>query len=72
MRASLQKIEAVFHAALELPASERRAFLDRACAGDPDLLREVESLLHHNSGHTTAFHAAVQPVASDLLTTVRR
>ena len=71
MRASRQQIEAVFHAALEVPASERRAFLDRACAGDPDLLREVESLLQHSSGHTTAFNAAVQPVASDLLTTVR-
>ena len=70
MSAPLSRIEAVFHEALELPATDRRAFLDRVCAGDPDLLREVESLLEHQSEHTTAFAAAVQPVASDLLTTI--
>ena len=70
MRPTLQKIETVFHAALELAASERAAFLETACAGDPELLREVESLLRHNSGHTTAFRAAIEPVASNLLTTV--
>ena len=69
MRASLQKIEAIFHDALALPASDRRAFIDRTCAGDPDLVLEVESLLQHNSEHTAAFEAVVQPVASDLLTT---
>src|SRR6476620_658971 len=70
MRPTLQKIEAVFHAALELPEPDRAAFLHAACAGDPDLLREVESLLRHNSGHTTAFRATIEPVASNLLTTV--
>src|SRR4249920_2012657 len=70
MRPTLQKIEAVFHAALDLPASDRPAFLQTACAGDPGLLREVESLLLHNAGRTTAFRAAIEPVASDLLTNV--
>src|SRR5205085_479763 len=73
MRASLQRIEAIFHEALAVPAHERRAFVDRACAGDSDLLREVESLLRHNDERTDAFldifDAAVQPIASDLLTT---
>jgi len=31
--------------ALELPAGERAAFLDRACAGDPTLRAELEALL---------------------------
>ena len=35
----------VFGDALELPPEERAAFLDRACAGDPELRAEVESLL---------------------------
>jgi tRNA A-37 threonylcarbamoyl transferase component Bud32 len=39
------KIEAVFHQALECDPSDRAAFLDRECAADPDLRREVESLL---------------------------
>ena len=63
----IQKLEAIFHDALELPASDRDAFLQGACKGDPDLLREVESLLQHHSQQTVAFEAAVQPVASDLL-----
>jgi hypothetical protein len=36
---------AIFTQALQLPAGERAAFLDRACAGDEDLRRNVEALL---------------------------
>ena len=38
-------VERIFHAALERTAGERAAFLDQACAGDPTLRQEVESLL---------------------------
>src|SRR5687767_14008999 len=37
--------ETLFHLALEQPADERAAFLDRACADDPELRRRVEALL---------------------------
>jgi serine/threonine protein kinase len=40
-----QAAEALFHAALELPADERRGFLEGACEGDEILLEEVASLL---------------------------
>jgi len=40
-----QRIEELFHAALERDPQTRKAFLDEACARDPDLRREVESLL---------------------------
>jgi serine/threonine protein kinase len=40
-----QKIEQLYHAALEHDAGERRAFLQQACAGDKELRREIESLL---------------------------
>jgi hypothetical protein len=36
---------AVFGAALELPADQRGAYLDQACAGDVALRRQVEALL---------------------------
>jgi serine/threonine-protein kinase len=39
------EVDRIFAAALERPASERPAFLDAACAGDPALRREVERLL---------------------------
>jgi hypothetical protein len=36
---------AIFTEALQHPVVERRAFLDRACAGDDELRRKVEALL---------------------------
>jgi len=44
-----QKIEKLCQSALELKESQRRAFLDEACAGDEELRREVESLLKFDS-----------------------
>src|SRR5437868_2033784 len=38
-------IEDLYHAALECKPEAREAFLQDACGGDPDLRREVESLL---------------------------
>src|SRR6516225_12478767 len=40
-----QREEAVFEAALRLPAGERAAFLENACADDDELRRRVELLL---------------------------
>jgi eukaryotic-like serine/threonine-protein kinase len=42
-----EEIERLYHAARELDAGARAAFLAKACAGDDDLRREVESLLAH-------------------------
>ena len=38
----------LFTEALALGIDERAAFLDRACRGDEELRREVESLLDHH------------------------
>ena len=40
-----QKIEQLYHAALELEESQRTAYLREVCAGDDALRQEVESLL---------------------------
>ena len=42
----------IFNEALEHPAGERTAYLDRACAGNPTQRRKVELLLesHEQSG----------------------
>jgi eukaryotic-like serine/threonine-protein kinase len=53
MSGYLSNVEALFSAALEIESSEERAtYLDRACAGDESLRREVESLiaLHDRMG----------------------
>ncbi len=52
----------VFAAALELPADQRGAYLDQACAGDDGLRRQVEALLrvHDDAGD---FFDQLAPVA---------
>ena len=40
-----QRIEKLFHAALDRPAEDRERFLDAACAGDPALRDELDRLL---------------------------
>jgi hypothetical protein len=46
-----QKIDELFHAAVERNDGERAAFLDDACAGDESLRKQVEALL---AGHEQA------------------
>jgi non-specific serine/threonine protein kinase/serine/threonine-protein kinase len=50
---SLETIEGIFHAALELPAEQLDAFLRQRCGDDTNLRRQVEQLLqsHRQSDH---------------------
>jgi serine/threonine protein kinase/Tol biopolymer transport system component len=60
------KIEELFHRALESAPEDRARLLDDSCAGDPELRREVESLL---SGARSANHhlrAAVRGAADSI------
>jgi serine/threonine-protein kinase len=40
-----QRVEEIFHSALERAPDQRKAFLDGACGGDADLRKQVETLL---------------------------
>ncbi len=42
---NLERIEKLFHEALDLPPGERSAFLDENCHGDTELRNEIDSLL---------------------------
>ena len=42
-----KRVEQLCHEALEREEGVRTAFLEKACAGDEALRREVESLLEH-------------------------
>ena len=45
---SWQRLGVLFSAASELRPADRRAFLERECAGDIDLLAHVLELLDHD------------------------
>ncbi len=62
-----QRIEQIYHAAYERKPGERAAFLDRACGGDVELRRDVETLLAANErvgGFSTAFGAEPRQTAA--------
>ena len=63
----LAQIDEIFQTAIDLPPERRAQFLDSACANDPELRSEVESLIssHELSGNFIAGSAA--DVAADLL-----
>jgi serine/threonine-protein kinase len=64
----LQRLQALFHQAAELPEPERAAFLDAACAGDPALRAELEALLavDQAGGDDVTIAARVLPLARAL------
>ena len=53
-----QRVEALFHLALESPASERATLLAASCQNDPALLAEVSSLIEAFSEQQSASHSA--------------
>ncbi len=62
-----QKIEQLYHAALERDAQERAAFLTTACAGDESLRHEVESLLEFQTRVGEFIEAPALQLAAELL-----
>ncbi len=65
-----QRIEELYHNALEREESERPEFLRQACAGDAELLRQVESLLAYekpaeNFIETPTLAVAAKALAQD-------
>ena len=57
-----ERLKAAFHGALDRPASERHAWLDRTCGDDPTLLREAAALLQ---SHDTAAAFLEEPARID-------
>jgi len=62
-----REIGRLYHATLERERAERTAFLEKACAGDQDLRREVESLLaQENEGDCFLEAPALEVAARSL------
>jgi serine/threonine-protein kinase len=61
-------MDELLEAALERPPSERASFLDRACEGDEDLRRELESLLISDRLAESFIESPPARMAADLFT----
>ena len=66
-KARHERIEQLFHAALAQDPSERADFLKRACASDPVLLAEVQSLLSEHERTGTFMASPAYEINSELL-----
>ena len=62
-----RQINDLFHAALERDAASRAAFLEQAAAGDPDLVREVSTLLESHERGGRMLDEPAWGVAADLI-----
>ncbi len=54
------RVEELFDAAAELPESERDAYLQRACQGDPELRAYIKSLLKTDLAQVTVIEDAIR------------
>jgi eukaryotic-like serine/threonine-protein kinase len=63
-----QQIERLYHAALERDQGQRTVFLNDACAGDPALRREVESLLAHQETAEGFMQTPAMEVPANMVT----
>jgi serine/threonine protein kinase len=63
---SWSKVEELFLAALDLPAAERQAFVERECGSDLELRQEAESLLAADAADGRGIALIVEDAASSL------
>jgi eukaryotic-like serine/threonine-protein kinase len=62
-----QQLKQVFQSALERNPAERSAFLNQACAGDPALRSEVESLISSHDQAGDSIEAMAAEAATEML-----
>ncbi|HLK22509.1 MAG TPA: serine/threonine-protein kinase [Bryobacteraceae bacterium] len=62
-----ERIQTLFHEALDLPAPEQHPFLVTACRDDATLLAHVEALLAEDASNGSLLERDVAHIASDLL-----
>ena len=62
-----ERVQALFHAALELPEAERQAHVERECAGDAGLAADVLAMLEADAHGATILDSGLAVVAGDVL-----
>jgi len=64
-----QQVQNLFLDSVDLPASERAAFLEQSCQGDPELFAEIESLLAADLDSGRLIDSAIQVEVARLFDT---
>ncbi|MGH7653769.1 MAG: protein kinase domain-containing protein [Gemmatimonadaceae bacterium] len=66
-RAGWDRVEPILDQALDLPASERAAFLDRACAGDAELRARLDRMLAAGEDPSSSLERSLGAMAGALI-----
>lgn len=64
--ARLAQLEALFHAAMELPIVERQAYLERECGDDAELLRTLADMVAHAEHEATSLAQGIGRLAEEV------
>ncbi len=67
-----QRLEALFYQALELKPEERAAFLEKSCADDADLRKEIQELLNSSEKPMELLQESVVEAAQQMVAAERR
>ncbi len=62
-----ERIQALFHDAVDLPPSEQRSFLEKACGGDESLMVDVAAMLAEEARGDSFLDRGMAQVANQLL-----
>src|SRR5215470_12193178 len=62
-----QRIQSLFHQAVDLPEEEQPAFLKKSCGGDADLIAEVQAMLEADSKGNSVLDRDMANVAHQML-----
>src|ERR1700690_666469 len=62
-----ERVREIFFAGADLPSAEQQRFLEGACRDNPDLRREVDSLLAADRTHSHDIDLAVEAAAQQVL-----
>ena len=62
-----ERLQTLFHEAADLPSAEQRAFLELACADDPELLADVLAMLEEDALVAPLLDRGLAHVARDVL-----
>jgi serine/threonine-protein kinase len=62
-----ERVQAIFHEAVQLPVSEQGAFLESSCRGDTTLIADVSAMLAADARGMRLLDDGLAPIASDVL-----
>ncbi len=62
-----EKIQALFHQAVDVPEADRQLFLQRACGADKDLFAQVEAMLLEDGNASSILQEPVEQLARQLI-----